>query len=77
MTKYTYEHEATSTLLARRVGKFTVTVIERLNHPEASGKWVVMVNGVASRWYGMASAALSCGRRFRVGQYGYNFGEPA
>lgn len=77
MARYTYQNEATSTLLTRKVGKYVVTVIERLNHREASGKWVVMINGVASRWYGMESAAINCGKRFRITQYGYSFGEPA
>lgn len=75
--RYTYSNEATATLLARKVGDYVVNVIERLNHRENSGKWVVMINGVASRWYGMESAAINCAKRFRVTKYGYSFGEPA
>lgn len=72
---YTYENEMTKTLLTLNVGNDIVTVIERLDRSEVSGKWVVMVNGIARRWYAMPAAALRIAKKYRIGNYGGSFGE--
>lgn len=86
MARYTYQHEETQEILRREISgvdsfgrnhKHVVTVINRLEQDDPSGKWVVMVDGVASLWYGMESAALRAGNRYKIGAYGITHGLPA
>lgn len=75
-----YSHEQTRELLRRTVGQFTVVVIDRVEKQNQDGKYAILCNGKAVRWYGMESAALRAANRFRLvtlpsGTISYSFGE--
>ena len=44
---------------------------------DPSGRWVILINGVASRWYAMESVAVRKAKRLGINCYGLSYGEPA
>ena len=54
---------------------YTVDAIEDTEKEVDRGRWMVLVNGRPTRWYGMEKPALRCVRKAIVGGYGLSFGE--
>lgn len=55
---------------------FTACVVENKKADGNHGRWAVVVNGKAVKWYGMESSAIGCVNRLRFNGYGYSFGGP-